>query len=80
MDFPGVNVWCGLSYLGLIVPFFFGGIITSKMYFQKLETSNSLPIKTYMGMKGFSINKMVPQSTTLMVSGSISTKIYLQDG
>lgn len=39
VNLPGVNVWCGLSYRGLIGPFFFDGTVTGEVYLQKLQTS-----------------------------------------
>ena len=39
MNLSGVNVWCGLSYRGLIGSFFFDSTITGEVYQQKLQTS-----------------------------------------
>ena len=37
VNLPGVAVWYGLSYRGLIGPYFFEEIVTDQTYLQMLE-------------------------------------------
>ena len=52
-NLPGANVWCGLSYRGLIGPFFFDGTVTGEMYLEKLETCMLPTIRELYGDERF---------------------------
>lgn len=37
VNLPGVTVWCGISALGIIGPFFFNGTVTGESYLNLLQ-------------------------------------------
>ena len=39
INLPGIHVWCGLSSMGLVGPFFFDAPITGEVYLEMLLTS-----------------------------------------
>ncbi|KAJ4437975.1 hypothetical protein ANN_13914 [Periplaneta americana] len=45
VNLPGVTVWCGLSALGLIGPFFFDDTVTDAIYLNLLQESAMLSIQ-----------------------------------
>ena len=37
VNLPGLTVWCGISSVGIIGPYFFDGCVTGKSYFEMLQ-------------------------------------------
>jgi hypothetical protein len=70
------TVWCGLSYRGLIGPFFLEGTVTGPTNLKMLRTSFYLPFASSMGMSHFTFNKMVHHHTTTKTSEVTSMKPY----
>ena len=67
LNLVGVTVWCGISALGILGPFFFDQTVTGDVYLNLLEESVGPVSKRYLVTKRFTFSKMEHLPTTTVM-------------